>query len=314
MKTAVVRLLLKISGSILRSQCSPKGKAFFWERICVPYLSWRDVEIVSSTSCGKFFTIPNDFVENRICFFGVWEPIVTRLFGLIAHPGDVVVDVGANIGYYSVLASKLVGHKGKVFAIEPSESIRSRLERNFALNSLTNGLTGISVLPYGAWHQSDEAKLNFVEGNTGGSSLSTTSPNAKSESIALRTLDSLIPSDLHSRVRLMKIDVEGAEEFALLGAESILRSATNLTLVCEIDPDRMAKINGSAQRLIDFMRKLEFCPYRIDNDYSVEAYMRPPGQIRLSQVTTCPTEPCDLVFFSSASKLAFAKNGLIELA
>ena len=303
--------MLNMSRSYLRGSGSAWGKRFCWNRICVPYLSWRDVETVCRTrNGGRFYVKPNDFVENRLCFFGVWEPAVTRLFEHILKAGDVVVDVGANIGYYSILAEKLVGESGTVFAIEPSESIRQRLKRNLELNASK----GIRVVPYGAWHQSDAADLHFIEGNRGSSTLSDADPSEKSERIALRTLDSLIPTELHQRVTLMKIDVEGAEEFALLGAESILRSASNLTVLCEVDPGRMASLKGSAQRLIELMQERGFSVFRIDNDYTVEGYISPAQRITLTPTIDCPTEACDLVFFSSGSKLAHTGDGRIEIA
>ena len=79
-----------------------------------------------------------DMIGRRIFLFGVWEPEMTAYVEATLRPGGVFIDVGANIGYYSMLASRLVGPSGSVVAIEPSPTNFSELKRNIALNHALN--------------------------------------------------------------------------------------------------------------------------------------------------------------------------------
>ena len=79
-----------------------------------------------------------DLISTTIYLTGRWEPLITRYIRANLKRGDTFVDVGANIGYYDLIASRIVAQTGRVFAIEASPSIYSRLVRNLALNNCTN--------------------------------------------------------------------------------------------------------------------------------------------------------------------------------
>jgi FkbM family methyltransferase len=304
LKSATVRGLLRLSGAWLRNPWTRLGKQALWNRVCVPHLSWRPEEVVAPAVQGTRFRVrPTDFVENRICFFGQWEPAITAVFESLLRPGDVVLDVGANIGFYSVLAAKLVGSSGQVFALEPSPSIRQRLMANLELNNLRN----VDVLPFAAWHESGQATLQLMDGNRGGSSLGATWNTTSSEAVEMKRLDEMIPRDVWRRVKVIKIDVEGAEWAALLGAEQILREATEAAVLCEVSPDRLASLDANAQQVLEFLGDLGYEGYRLDNDYSPEAYIagRPAPPVRLTET---PTENCDMLFVRAAGRSGAAAD------
>lgn len=297
-KSATVRGLLRLSGAWLRNPWTRFGKQALWSRVCVPHLSWRSDEIVCRAVRETRFRVrPTDFVENRICFFGQWEPAITAVFESTLRPGDVVVDVGANVGFYSVLAGTLVGPSGRVFALEPSPSIRQRLTANLELNGLRN----IDVLPYAAWHENGHATLQLMDGNRGGSSLGATWNTTSSETVTMKRLDDMIPRDVWRRVKVIKIDVEGAEWAALLGAEQLLRKATDAAVLCEVSPDRLASLDANPRQLLEFMGDLGYEGYALDNDYTPEAYIanRPAKPVRLSDT---PVENCDMLFVRATSR------------
>ena len=79
-----------------------------------------------------------DFIGTRIYHFGVWEPHVSALISARLKSGDVFCDIGANIGYYTVLAAPIVGDTGKVVAIEPSPATFELLKQNIKLNNADN--------------------------------------------------------------------------------------------------------------------------------------------------------------------------------
>ena len=87
----------------------------------------------------KMYLDPTDkVITPTILVIGNWEPAETAWFLRIVKPGDTIVDVGANVGYYTIIGSRLVGDKGKVYAFEPEPAKFELLEKNVRLNGLTN--------------------------------------------------------------------------------------------------------------------------------------------------------------------------------
>jgi hypothetical protein len=97
------------------------------------------------------------------------------------------------------------------------------------------------------------------------------------------------------RVKIIKIDVEGAEWAALLGAEQMLREAADAAVLCEVSPDRLASLDANPRQLLEFMGDLGYEGYALDNDYTPEAYIAnsPAKPMRL---TDTPVENCDVLF------------------
>src|SRR5579871_636883 len=80
-KSLILRWLLRLSRWYLQTGLLPFGKRAFWHKFCVPYLSWRGTELVCRTGAGIRMALhPREFIQNRILFFGVWEPNVTAAF------------------------------------------------------------------------------------------------------------------------------------------------------------------------------------------------------------------------------------------
>ena len=131
----------------------------------------------------------------------------------ILSEGSVVIDVGANIGYYTRIASNLVGAKGQVFAFEPSPNALSVLRQN------TNDLSNVRIFPVALSDSEGEARF-FVRKNGGTSSLEADS-SSQEVIVKITTLDSLL-IDVQE-VEFIKIDVEGFEPEVLRGAESLIK-------------------------------------------------------------------------------------------
>jgi FkbM family methyltransferase len=155
--------------------------------------------------------------------------------------GDMVVDVGAHIGPYTIIASKRVGSNGKVVAIEADPGNFDLLSRNIQLNRLSNVL----ALNYAAY--SEEKKIKLYLPSSGEDSSSYTKYNTimsdrarddeESVEVSANTLDYLLLSKnmiKQEEVNWIKIDVEGAEYEVLKGAKDILSKSSNITLLIEI--------------------------------------------------------------------------------
>ncbi len=142
--------------------------------------------------------------------------------------GDVVVDIGAAFGFYSILASKRVGETGRVVAIEPQPDNFTMLNLNIGLNKLTN----VTTLNYAVYSKEEELPLYSSY-----SILSERSEKNKMDFVKVKgyTLDYLL-KDLNGikKVNWIKIDVEGAELDVLRGAHNTLSESNNLFLLIEV--------------------------------------------------------------------------------
>jgi FkbM family methyltransferase len=150
--------------------------------------------------------------------------------------GSIVIDVGAHIGRYTIIASKRVGPNGKVVAIEADPSNFEILNRNIKLNNLNN----ITSLNCAAYSKEGRLKLHLHSEGLGYTMYSTVMSNrletGRFMEIKANTLDHLIESERipSEQINWIKIDVEGAELEVLKGADHILSKSNNISLLIEI--------------------------------------------------------------------------------
>jgi FkbM family methyltransferase len=186
------------------------------------------------------FDVSSFTVKGRY-FAGVaYEPGATDAV-LTLGEGDVFVDIGANSGYFSVLAALRVGARGRVFAFEPNPAVRRQLERHIGLNAIADRVT-ISELALSD-EDRDDLRL-FVSCWPDNDGIASLTPAAEtlargglradtSIAVRVRTFDSWVPSVQLSRIDLMKIDVEGAESRVLAGMSSTLARFRPARIICE---------------------------------------------------------------------------------
>src|SRR5215211_3000966 len=151
--------------------------------------------------------------------------------------GDIVIDVGAHIGPYTLKASKRVGLNGKVIAIEADPGNFDILNRNIQLNKLTN----VIALNYAAYSKEDKIRLYLLQDESSWTKYNTVMTDRagnekKFVEVKANTLDYLLQSIgiKHEQVNWIKIDVEGAEFDVLKGAKDILSKSKDISLLIEI--------------------------------------------------------------------------------
>lgn len=173
-------------------------------------------------------------------WIGHYEIDVQRTIARFLSPGDVFWDVGANAGFFSLVAARAVGPTGEVVAVEPVPENAAGMARQFALNGLSwchvvqaavASTAGTAVLDLGP--SSSQAHL-AATGEAGGDRIE----------VEVVTLDDLVRA--HRRPRLVKIDVEGTEDRVLAGGESLLRSDGPPGLLIEIHRSETARAVESA--------------------------------------------------------------------
>jgi FkbM family methyltransferase len=121
--------------------------------------------------------------------------------------GETVVDAGANIGVFTILAAKLVGERGRVIAIEPERKNLKNLRNNLKINGLKN----VSVVPKGLWSRREKKKLYLNDANPGAHTLVGKSSLGDAEEIEVDTLDNILEELGVTRVDFIKMDIEGGD-------------------------------------------------------------------------------------------------------
>ena len=188
-----------------------------------------------------------DVVERNLLLHGEWDfPVLEALKAELA-PGHTFVDIGANIGYFTLVASKLVGPSGKVLALEPSHVNLSRLGRHVWDNEAANVL----IASVAAGKDYALASLNFPTFNNAGAATLRPCSTIKSSTVLQVPLDDLI--EAHSlKPHLIKLDIEGFELEALRGLGRTL-ARFGPVVVCELTDSFLREIGQDARQLLAHM-------------------------------------------------------------
>ena len=202
------------------------------------------------TSLGDFRFFTRRATDDVYSCLPSREMDVEETIKNLLRKGDTFVDVGANVGYYSVLAGRAVGPSGRVIAVEPIPETAAVLRRNLHLNDVT----GV-VRQEACWSVHTTVSLTAPPGAYGLAS-SVRMFNTPALSAPAAPLDDIC-QDL-STIRLIKIDVEGAEREVLLGAREVLTKTENL--VVEVSA-RTDEIRAFLEQASFRVRALKFKPY-----------------------------------------------------
>jgi FkbM family methyltransferase len=179
------------------------------------------------------------------------------------RPGGVFVDVGANTGYFSILAGFLVGSSGRVVAFEPNAEVRARLERHIVLNALQDHVIVSDVAVGGREQDAASFYLSCCAGNDGLSSLSRSAAAFHTgalraeitATVRVRTFDAFAEQLGLGRIDLMKVDVEGAEHDVFAGMSRTLAACPPRQIVCETprgsDTERLLAGYGYRVSVVD---------------------------------------------------------------
>ncbi|MDN3296885.1 FkbM family methyltransferase [Streptomyces ficellus] len=273
MHTPVSELLVTLGRGYVRGAPGSVGKALLAGRFLNPRLRAHPRRRVARTTSGARIAVDTqDLIQRYLYLFGVWEPHMTGWLRRRLRPGDTFIDVGANIGYYSLLAAQLVREEGQVTAIEASPGFHRRVLRNIALNEYGN-IRAVNA----AVSDTDEA-LTFVlasSANLGANSIVPyEGPAESSFEIEAHPLPDLLSPREITQARVIKVDVEGAEGSVVRGMVPmlpLLRPDAEITV--EVTPERMALLDDSPDELLATMRDHGFHPYRLVNDYTPESYV-----------------------------------------
>jgi len=193
---------------------------------------------------------------------GHFERFVRSVFQRETKNGDIFFDIGAHIGYNTILASRLVGEQGRVFAFEPFPENFQLLKKNVAANSCRN----VSILEMAISDQNGTAKL-FLDKESIRHSLYGKSSDSDHIEVETTTLDDFLKKNGMPRVDVIKMDIEGGEMRALRGMANMLRCNRKLKIFTEFYPHDL-KLAGVKPN--DYLKELRSFGLEIYNINSRE--------------------------------------------
>ena len=201
--------------------------------------------------------------QRRIYFLERYELREIRLCEQVLKPGDIFVDIGANIGWFTLFASRLVGESGRVIAFEPSSQIYPQLQRTVELNHLLN----VKLEKIALSDEKGTAILSgYAEDNWGISSIvldeSSLDPSKTERVKTWRFSDYCQEAGLEF-IKMVKIDVEGAELKVLEGMDELLQKKAVEQLIIEVRKEGFGQ-GKSAEDVIAYLQRYGYSIFKIE--------------------------------------------------
>jgi len=212
---------------------------------------------------------PEEFVsDHNLLWYAqnhdVPEPEVIRLMLRAINPGDCVIDAGANVGFFTVLMSKLVGDRGKVLAIEPDRRNVEKLKKNLDINSCGN----VEILAHALSEKDGWAPLCRHTDNGQTCINGSVAVGEEVPLVSTLTFDRAA-TYLPKHPSFLKLDIEGSEVAALLGA----RNYVFPLIVTEVNDKALKRAGHSARDLFTLLRERGYKRYQLHNDGSMPSHI-----------------------------------------
>ncbi len=183
---------------------------------------------------------------------GLWEGEETALALALLEAGETVVDVGANVGYYTIILSRKVGPGGKVYAFEPEPTNFDLLMKGVS----ANGLTNVTAEQLALSDSRGSLRLYLASENKGDHRIAPAAESRESIEIEAIPLDEYLPPG--TPVNLIKVDTQGAEGVILAGMRRVLADNPDIGLGIEFWPEGLQQVGGSAKKVLAHLTELGF--------------------------------------------------------
>lgn len=259
MKKVVFTLLLKVARTL-----SGKGLGKIpgiWQLYRLAYKILQPKRIISITCQGnKMYVDGRDKnIVPDLLSKGAYEPFETELFKKSLKKGEVVLDIGAHIGYYTLIAAKIVGDEGKVFAFEPAPDNYALLEKNVNVNGYRN----VILEQKATSDKTGKLKLYLTGNNTAMHRIYPSRYSVNSIEIDTIRLDDYF-EDYSGKIDMIKIDVEGAEWSVFQGMPQILQKNRKLRIFTEFNPGSIREFGGKPEEYLKLFLDQGFKLYHIN--------------------------------------------------
>lgn len=204
----------------------------------------------------KMFHCTSDGMKRLGWIFAFnYEPQTQRIFEQIVKPSMAVVDIGAHIGYYSLLSAKLTGANGKIYAFEPTPFLYSILQKNIRANGLEKRA---EAFPLALGNHSVKKMCFFIGETTTSSLFHIPGRVGASIEVEMVSLDDFFRKRNWPKVDIVKIDAEGAEKIIVEGMRELIMRNPGLKLIIEFNPAYLRFAGIIPEELLILLKEIGF--------------------------------------------------------
>jgi|LGVF01.1.fsa_nt_gb FkbM family methyltransferase len=195
-----------------------------------------------------------DAIDRVIYYNGVYEGLITHFMHCIVRPSFYFFDIGANVGYYAMLISRLTGRSAAVYAFEPCPDEFKKLQRNLSLNDFR------SVRTYQIALSDTTGNIGLTKKKKGGLTRLSSSSEEAFHDVSCTTLDDFILYNQIPRLNLLKVDIEGSEVNFLRGALQSI-SQFRPIIIIELNPNALKVFGNNVLEIVQILSKFEYIFY-----------------------------------------------------
>lgn len=228
----------------------------------------RDRGLVQLHNGSYLFIDTRDVsVAPSLIIYGKWEWWIEAALLRLVRPGQVVVDVGAHFGYYTVVLAHAVGAQGRVFAFEANPHLADLLSTSMGVNTVGAWVT---VTNAAVIDREEMVAFRVDPRLSGGGHLAhpNDGPTLDSYSVKGMTLSAALTGV--ERIDVLRMDIEGCEPLALLGAKALIRNSPDLSIVCEWDVGMMSD-RYDVRELVRWLASMGFAFWELETDSTLRA-------------------------------------------
>ena len=179
--------------------------------------------------------------QKKVYENGIWEPKITELVKKLLQPSQTFIDIGAAAGWFTLLASSIVGESGKVIAFEPNPTRFQMIKESASLNGFSNIIVSDKAL-------GEKQESTFIGGRCKGEISKSGIP------IETTTLDRFLIEKGIKKVDLVKMDIEGMELKALKGMTETVKNNPQMKIICELHPKLLKKYGDTQEELLRYVQ------------------------------------------------------------
>lgn len=235
---------------------SGKGfRRFYLVKVIYNFIIKNSIPDVVDVQGHKMYLDSKDSLH--LSFNDIHEELETEIFKKEIGNGDIVLDIGANIGYYTLIAAKIVGDEGKVFAFEPDPENFSLLKKNIEINGYRN----VTPVQKAVSDKSGKIKLFLSEDNKAGHRIYDDMLGKKCINVDAVAIDDFLKGN---KVDFVKMDIEGAEGKALAGMSKTIKENKKLKLLTEFFPSLLAELGTNPEKYVELIIEHGFKVYDIN--------------------------------------------------
>jgi FkbM family methyltransferase len=214
-----------------------------------------DQVVELKSKVGKIFVERSAHIlTDSLVEHGYWDPQISRLIRMLLRRGMTFVDAGANIGYFTLLASKIVGRSGRVYAIEPDIKNLAILKANIE----RNGAKNVTILPMAAWTERTQLYIERPEAEG-----ATTQVSAQKREVERLVEAARLDETIAGPVDYLKVDCESTDHVVVNSARGLLESNPKMAVTVEFDPHHDSHTGHSPAQILDQYEALGLSPYEL---------------------------------------------------